>query len=226
MTDHDWIVLTAAIAALNAFAAIFAALFYVIKEFISPSLRRHRLEQRAVDASFCITSRDRYLLKYVQQDDMEHETLDLVMPAHTNDLFLHILLKVRTEFYQSAVEFGFIGERDKVPIIKNWFHPFVVRGTREKYPDENHPSKDPDHYTDYHGRYHIVSQGRRPRGGVITYGFKIETRGPGSYPFTIEIAANGTSSKTSLTLVIEEVPRMKARCQVHAECFITPVLPH
>ena len=62
---------------------------YLLKEFVYPSFRRSTL-RRPVIPFFVITSKDRYELKYAVQDEQEHLTKVLVLPAHTDDLLLHL----------------------------------------------------------------------------------------------------------------------------------------
>src|ERR1700730_16717608 len=104
MTDHELAIWSLRVAAISAVASFVALSLFFLKEFIIPSVRRRIIRHRAIDASWCITSRDRYILKYAEQTDQdEHPVMDLVLPSHTNDLFLHILLKARTSFYRSSV---------------------------------------------------------------------------------------------------------------------------
>src|SRR5215469_6471622 len=126
MTDHDWIVATFWVAFFNAIAALCAVALYFLKEIVSPLLRRRIIMNRAVDASWCITSGDRYIVKYAEQTGRdEHSVMDLILPAHTDGFFIHILQKARANFRITDVEFSFNGEIDKKPIIQYWFHPFI-----------------------------------------------------------------------------------------------------
>jgi hypothetical protein len=223
VTELDWIKWTFWVAAFNAVAAALAVVLYFAREFIVPYFHRRTLLARAVDASWCITSGDRYQLKYASQDNDEHEVMDLVLPADTPELFLHVLLKARTSFVLTHVEFGFTGAINAKPAFQYWFHPFIARGRQKKYPDYAHPSYDPTHYADYHGNYHITTEASVPKNEVLTYGFMIDTHQPGVYQFTVAMNADGVLSKTSLTLQVKNVPFEElVRCvdEKHHECFV------
>ena len=106
---------------------------------ILPFVRKRIIKKRAMDAFWCITSKNKYVLKYAEQSDQqEHKILDLTMPSHTKDLFLHILLKARVSFHRSGAEFPFDGKISGKPVLLYWFHPFVARGHQEKWPDLDH----------------------------------------------------------------------------------------
>ena len=147
MTDHELAIWSLSVAAISAIASFVALFLYFLREFIIPSLQRRIIKYRAVDGSWCITSKDRYILKYAEQTDQDE---NLVIPSHTVDLFIHILLKTRTSFRRSSVEFSFDGDPNGKPIISYWFHPFVARGRQEKHPDLDHIYYDQNHYADYH----------------------------------------------------------------------------
>src|ERR1700738_1028920 len=83
---------------------------YLLKEFVYPSFRRSTL-RRPVIPSFVITSKDRYELKYVVLDEQEHLTKVLVLPAHTDNLLLHFILRPKLDFEQSHFELYFAGDR-------------------------------------------------------------------------------------------------------------------
>jgi hypothetical protein len=224
MTDHELAIWSLWVAAISAVGSFVALSLYFFKEFIIPSVRRRIIRYRAVDASWCITSKDRYILKYAEQSDRdEHPVMDLVLPSHTSDLFLHILLEARTSFYRSSVEFSFEGDRNAKPILLYWFHPFVARGRQEKHPDLDHIYYDPNHFVDYHLNYHITDQTDIPRGDTVTYGFKINTRDPGKYELKIETAADGIASPAFLTLYVQDPPYSKqVRCTEpkHGQCLV------
>jgi hypothetical protein len=222
LTDHDLAIWAFGIAVANACAAFAAVVLYLAKEIISPFFHRKKLRHRALDASWGITSKEKYALKYAQQDDREHLVIDLTVPSHTQDLFLHIILKARTNFLRTGAEFSFNGDARKKPVIQYWFHPFVARGRQEKRPDLRHEYYEQSHYSDYHGNYHIMDPCSVPKGDVLTYGFKIDTREPGYYELTLSITADGVSSLSSLNLCVADPPIFeRVRCvdEKHGECF-------
>jgi hypothetical protein len=218
MTDHRLIFLSAVFAFL-------ALVCYAAKEFVYPLIHRSLLRNRPVDVFFNITSRDRFVLGYAAQDMLEHQTVELAVPAHTNDLYLQLLLNVRTSFFQTSFELDFSGTLTEKPLIKHWFLPFVEIGRGEKHPGPDHPQYDQNHYVDHHKNYHIVDSAVRPKGSKITYGFKIETRSPGRYQASIVLVADGVeSTSSSLTLFVESPAVTSVRCVTHRDCFISPVL--
>src|SRR5689334_3930351 len=89
--DHNLILITALFAGLT-------VIFYVVKEFVSPAVRNRKLKTRPVDLFFVITSADRYDLGYAIQDEEQHRTLDLVVPANRDDLYLQIIFEARLSF--------------------------------------------------------------------------------------------------------------------------------
>jgi len=223
MTDHHLAFWALRISILNAAAAFVAVILYFYKELLKPFFHRSKLKARAFDVFWVITSRDKYVLKYSDQDDSEHTTVDLAMPSNTDDLFLHIILRTRSTFLRTDALFEFDGDINEKPELKYWFHAFVAKGRREKRPDLGHEFYDPSHYVDYHGNYHIVDQGYFPQGHVITYGFMIRTRKSGDYKFKVTLVADGVPAPSSLILWVKDPPySMRVRCaeREHGECFV------
>jgi hypothetical protein len=115
-------------------------------------------------------------------------------------------LKARSGFLRTGAEFSFDGDMNKKPIIQYWFHPFVVRGRQEKHPDLGHKYHDLNHYADYHLNYHIMDRNNVPKGEMLTYGFKIDTREGGNYKLIMAITADGELAKSSLILWVKDPP--------------------
>jgi hypothetical protein len=196
--------------------------FYILREFIGPRWRRLKLKY-PLKARFNIASRDQIKgLKYVIQDDKEHNSKLLVLPAHTHNLLLHVLWTHRLDFIQSELEFWFEDNKDEddrktVPLIHYWFHPFVKVGDTKRKPGEY-----PGHYIDYHDNYHIEAIRNRAKGSVVTNAFMISTRDPGLYRFKMRVVADGVEATTWLRVRIEESPTTVVRCTRHWRCFVTP----
>jgi hypothetical protein len=190
---------------------------YCIREFIWPWLRRRKLKH-PIDAWFVITSKDRFDVKYAVQDqEREHNTKLLVLPSHTDDLLLHILWRNRFAFTQHHLVMSFDGNRKEKPLIDHFFHPFVKIGAATKRPGEYQ-----GHYIDYHDNYHIDEVRHRAFHQMITYGFKIGTREPGQYKFTICIVADGVDGEVSLPVLVEDKPATVMRCKKHWFCKVRP----
>jgi hypothetical protein len=206
---------------LTIITAVFAGLtviFYIAKEFVYPAVRHYRLKTRPIDLYFIVTSADRYDLGYVEQDENQHRTLDLVVPTHCDDLYIAIIYQSNLAFNQTHFVFSFnAGSRDQHPLIKHWFLEFIRVGINKKLPGET-----PTHFIDHHDAYHITDVAFRPKGQWATYGFKVSTRGPGVYRAQIEISADGVEYATSLSLYVEEIPKTIVRCVDHPDCFIRP----
>jgi hypothetical protein len=202
-TTTDWLVFWTLVAAS---ATVF---LYLIREFFLPLARSIRVRFRAVRCLWCITSSDKYVLKYAAQDSDEHELPELVLPSRTEDLFIHILIRPRVSFRKTAVEYAIERENQSLmpPVINFWYHPFVARGVTEKRPDRDHRLYDRAHYVDYHGNYHINEETVWPRKQTITSGFKINTHDEGVFMLKISIvSADGITAISKLPLRIETAP--------------------
>jgi hypothetical protein len=211
--DHNLILLTMIFAGAT-------VLLYVVKEFVSPFIRRRRLMSRPFDLFFNVTSADRTTLGYVHQDAEQHKTVDLTVPSHTDDLYIQLLMQTKLAFQQSELVFGFDGDNGRYPLIKYWTIGFIKVGIKEK-----HPGISSDHYIDHHDRYHVVETKYRPKGNWITCGFKIQTRDPGIYRGRLEMLIEDVEFTSSLTLNVEDSPKTVVRCVDHPDCFIRPVVP-
>ena len=209
LKDHTLLVASATFILLTLVA-------YVIREFIEPKYRDYVL-QHPVKPQFVITSSDRYDVGYAPQDYREHFVDELTLPSHTENVFLHFILKAKVAFEQMHLELSFEGDRASRPLFDYYFLPFIKIGTREKRPGEAQ-----GHYIDYHDNYHIDETRDRAKNQTIVYGFMITTRAAGIYPLKIGIAASGIDGTAWLTVRVEDHPSTRMRCAEHARCFITP----
>jgi len=192
---------------------------YCLREFVYPSYRRWRLKKPA-RAYFIITSKDRFDLKYAVQDEHEHRLEVLVLPSHTNDLLLHVVLEAKFAYVQNYLEFVFEGEDGHAkPLFNYWHHPFVKTGDITRKPGEY-----PGHYIDYNDNYHI--DGARPmvKGQWQTSAFKITTRDPGIYYLKIctpadgvDGVAEGTRGAIGLRVRVEDHPTTNMKCLEHGD---------
>jgi hypothetical protein len=197
---------------------ILTLLAYCYREFLQPSVRRLRLKS-PVKAYFLITSNDRFKLGYAVQDDQEHATKVLVLPAHTHELLLHLIWTTKLDFTQYELEFSFEGNDGlRKPLINYWFHPFIKIG-----PSIRRPGEYPGHYIDYHDNYHIVGVRNFAKGQTITSAFKITTRDPGIYYLKVGIVADGvdgiadgTPGAIGLRVRVQEHPNSNMRCVTHS----------
>jgi hypothetical protein len=200
---------------------------YVLKEFIGPGLRKLSLRW-PVRAFFVITSLDRFELKYAMQDEEEHFTKELVLPAHTGDLLLHFSLVARLDFTQSHVELSFEADPQRKPLIHYYFHPFIKVGPPAT-PRERKPGEVKGHYIDYHDNYHIDEIRHKAKGQETTYAFMISTREPSLYRLKISVAADGVDGVACLNVRVESPPHTRMKCtrRVHWwGCYVRPQTPH
>src|SRR4051794_30104501 len=123
MTEYNLILITAVFCGLT-------VVFFVAKKIIAPPLRRRRLQTRPVDLFFAVTSVDKTILGYVEQDEKHHKTVDLTVPSHTEDLYIQLLMHVNLAFTQTEVVFGFDGAADTYPLIRYWSLGFIKIGVR------------------------------------------------------------------------------------------------
>jgi hypothetical protein len=194
-----------------------------VHEVVRPMLHRNKLRTRAVDWYFNILAHNKFELKYASQlQDDEHHTMDLALPAYTDDLYIELLMCPKTNFQITYLHMKIDRNTGRQPLVKYFFYPFIERGVREKRPDRDHPYYDANHAIDYHKCYHIMDVKDRRKGDIYPYGFMIETRAPGIYPLVIGITADGQPFSARLTLYVEERPHTRYRCFKHDECFVVP----
>src|SRR5262249_32817850 len=155
-----------------------------LREFIQPIVKKYKL-RHPMSGVFVITSADRYKIPYAIQDENEHLTKELIVPANSL-VYLHMRFKNNLGFTQHHFTFYFDGDRAKNPEIKEWFVPFVKEGENKRSPKTSR-----DHYIDYHGAYHIGETIPRAKGDYTVYSFNVATREPGLYNAIVEISADG-----------------------------------
>jgi hypothetical protein len=196
---------------------------YLAREFLSPLTRKLVLRSPVV-AHFMITSSDRYDLKYAMQDDNEHFTKELVLPANTEDLLVHFNLIAKLDFTQTHLEIMFEGEKETKPLIHFYVLPYIKIGPPAT-PREKRPGEVPGHFIDYHDNYHIDEIRHKAQGQTTTYGFKISTRKKGIYKLTINISADGVEGAVSLPVRVEDPPSTIVRCTRREHwwgCYVKP----
>ena len=171
-----------------------------------------------------ITSSDRHDLRYVVQDDEEHVTKELVLPANTDDLLIYFNLIARLDFTQTHLELLFEGDRETKPLIRYYFLPYI-KISPPATPREKKPGEAPGHFIDYHDNYHIDEIRHKARRQTTTYGFKISTRSAGLYTFKISISAGGVEGTPSLPVRVESRPTTIMKCTRREHwrgCYLKP----
>jgi len=125
---------------------------------------------------FLIPSKEKYNVKYAEQDENEHLVDELKVPPDTEDvIFLRIKPRISIELGERYFGFEVEGRGWKKPEIK-YYNPFVIE-----------QSIAPDYYIDWHGYYHLIrlpqEQSLWREGEVYVPSFKIKTYDEGNYTF-------------------------------------------
>lgn len=200
-----------------------AAFFLILHVQIVRPWRRRRKLKRPFDAYFLITSRNRFQLNYVVQDEnKEHFVKEIVVPPKS-EIPIQIILHPRLGFLQREIYFGCeeSDANEEKPRATEYFAPFVAKGARRSaQPDEAHPG----HYTDYNGFYHVREDYLYTKDARVI-GFKLETRATGTYRAQIYVVTDDVRGKAELSIkVIErpEITRMRCVMKKHRKCFVIP----
>jgi hypothetical protein len=210
-------------------------LLIVYVQIIRPRRRRRKL-RRPFHAYFLITSRGRFPLDYVHQDDQEHYVKELVVPPHS-EIPIQIALEPKISFLQHELYFGcdeHLVNEDK-PRATEWFVPFVREGVRRLgKPGAEHPG----HYTDYNGFYHVREKYLYTKDTRVI-GFKLLTRACGTYPAQVYTVTDDERGRADLVIRVEHSATTKMRCYMKGHrvrwqqlskaqrarrCFVTPKL--
>jgi hypothetical protein len=199
-----------------------AAFFLILHVQILRPRRRRRKLKRPFDAYFLITSRNRFQLNYVVQDENEeHFVKELVVPPKS-EIPIQIILQPRLSFLQREIYFGCeesVASGEK-PRATEYFVPFVTRGARRSgRPDEAHPG----HYTDYNGFYHVREDYLYTKDDRVI-GFKLETRATGTYRAQIYVVTDDVRGEAELLIKVERPAITRMRCvrKKHRKCFVAP----
>jgi|SRR5262245_57001392 len=208
-------------AIISAFCSGLALAVLIYVQILRPRIRRLRLK-RPVKAYFIITSRDRFELAYVEQDDRQHLVRELVVPANS-EITVQILLIPKLTFLQREIYFGCdesLNSKEK-PYATEWFNPFVLKGVRRSgKPDADHPG----HYTDYNGFYH-AREDHLYTTDHRAIGFKLVTGAVGIYHAQVYLVTDEVRGRADLVIRVEQPPTTKMRCRQksHWRCSITPL---
>jgi hypothetical protein len=218
----NWPMIAAFLAGGSLVVGFVSLLIVAHTQVIRPWLRRRKLK-RPFAAYFSITSRHRFPLEYVVQDDQDHEVKELVVPAHS-EITIQIVLYPRLSFLEREIYFG-CGENvfdPEKPRAREWFVPFVVEGDRRsRKPDAAHPG----HYIDYNGFYH-VREDFLYTNDTRVIGFKLLTKAPGNYLAQVFTVTDEIRGKADLVIKVQRPVETKMRCvsKDHRwrRCLITP----
>jgi hypothetical protein len=125
MTDRAWIIL----AALCATASV---ILYVCREMVAPIWHHFKLRD-PIDLHFVVTKREWAALSYVEQNDSEHRTKDLVYPSHTTDLYLQLQYFIKTSFKQTHLAVHFWAIKTSARILRNGIFTSLSVAGRKKH---------------------------------------------------------------------------------------------
>jgi hypothetical protein len=126
----------------------------------------------------------------------------LRLPAHKDEVIIHLRVRPRVSYRQTEIVFGFDGDPLKRPLPHRVLNEFIKKGfNREQDPDKNQ-----NHYIDLHNHYHIVATVDRSPPNVQALGFVIQTRDPGRYPIVFEkiIDCGEAQSFIKLHAIVDE----------------------
>jgi hypothetical protein len=123
--------------------------------------------------------------------DSPDEVQNLHIPAHTNEVFIHLRIRPRVQYRQTEILFGFDGDRERRPLPQSILNTFIKKGFNRV----QNPDKDTNHYIDQDNHYHIVTTADRSPPNVQALGFVVQTREPGRYPVVLEIITDCGEAK-------------------------------
>ena len=147
------------------------------------------LLNKPFETHFLIPSKEKYRIKYAEQDEKEQLVDELIIPPNTEDvIFLWIKPRISVELGERYFGFEVEGNRKKKPEIR-YYNPFAIEQSRV-----------PDYYIDWHGYYHLIGLPREQslwrEGEVYVPSFKIRTYDEGNYTFQaiFHLSCNGYKS--------------------------------
>jgi hypothetical protein len=202
-----------------------SALGVIIFANIYRPRRRRRQLREPVDAFFVICAGFERLCDYAQQDDEEHVTKTLVLPANT-EIIADLVFKPRLSFRTTDVYFGCDGPSDKKPLALEYVNSFIKIGARSRII----PGPNTAHYVDIYDYYHAVEEKGWSLGSDMSYAIKIRTRAPGIYVARAFFAGDEVEGKAELLIQVEVSPRTPMKCVKPAHRWkscshgITPLL--
>jgi hypothetical protein len=200
------------IASLIAAAGLLIAVWI---NFIRPWLRHLRL-RRPVHAHFTIrNSRQSLSGRDVSMGD-PHLVRRLTLPAkQTSVIELGLLPRIPIQVNQIVIAFG---DSADAPTVLKRIYQYVRSGAR--------PSTEKD-YTGGGGSYHAVVDRKYNVGTHYVMGFKVQTRGAGLYPVSLELITDEVEGKhDGLEILVEDAPNTVMHChkKTHGRnCLVRPI---
>jgi hypothetical protein len=139
----------------------------------------------------------------LRESNSPDEFNTLHLPAHKDEVIIHLRIRPRVSYRQTEIVFGFDGDASKRPLPHKVLNEFIKKGfNREQDPDKNQ-----NHYIDQHNHYHIVATVDRSPPNVQAIGFVVQTRDPGRYPVVFEKIIDCGEAKSFIKLhVIVDKP--------------------
>jgi len=172
-------------------AAAATLILYVAVEILIPIRRRHRL-RHPCSAEFLIVDKDQGLLDHAIQDDVEHRTKELVLSA--NSVYcVEIIYKPRLEYFESKIAFGCESDSPEKPYAFERFNRYIEKGKARWIPGC-------DLEDSLTRKKLYIARRDEPRnvGSEFIVGFKVQTRGVGTFPMNLYFITNEIEGKATL----------------------------
>lgn len=173
-----------------------------IVEFLRCIYRQRKLKN-PVNMHFYIPKKDHINLNYVSQSETDHLVDELVLPSNRNCLIM-IWYRPKIDYHENSKYFGFKkGKYKTKPIPIKWFNPFVLKGKDRVCSPENNSN----HYLDWWGHYHIISEKDVNKDEIYTGGFIVKTPDiEGEYELVSSIHTSSRLGKKILKVKIRHLP--------------------
>jgi len=214
-TLTDWGSIWAIIAGVIAtVVAIWGSISWILKR--RAKQEHEKVLEQPCNVYFLIPETTRARLDYVEQDNREHKTDCLVLPAHA-EIPIQLWIKPRVAYEETDMYFGCEGSINEKPEPIKYYNPFVYQGKREIV-----PGGEEGHYIDFHRYYHTVGKRVRVPTEVYVPGFMIRTHTSGEYEAQLLFHGTERVGLAHLRIVVEDPMATPIRCIDHENCFLKP----
>lgn len=209
-----WAILLAGVMAMDStsWAVVLDALILLVLiyiDFVRPAMRRYALKNPC-RVYFMITSKDKFALGYVDQDQLEHFVDTLVLPANKENIFVELTIRANTDFTIKRIVFG-VGSTellDAKPYATSYYQRHIMRGVSSFA----RPESNDNHSLDSNYQYQMKTEIDLVTGAAHNPGFYINTRKPGTYKVTVRLLGQYFDCKAPLTIRVEEKPDALIPC--------------
>lgn len=193
----------------GAIAAIILLGITVWQAILVPWQRRRALSNPC-HVHFLLTSKEKYSLEYVEQDQLEHFVDTLVLPANRENIFIEITIRAKTDFTIKRIIFGAAG----VDYLhsKPYAMRYYQRHIRSGIAANANPMYDKDHTVDSNYHYQMKTDIHLKPKRAHNPGFYLKTRDPGVYKMELFLTGDDFEYRTSLTIRVEQNPDADIPC--------------